>query len=178
MHRVEVRSSHETPRLERVSTAPDEKPNYKKYMPGGETPMPPEARRRILIIAVVAFLIGILIIPSLFSSKSVKTISYSTLIHDARGGDVISAAINNNNGVISGQLTNGTNYTSNGPIPAIADEVNTLRTNNVNVTFAEFLPYLIWILIFGRFHLLRESSSARSDERHDVGGTLSRQAVQ
>ena len=38
--------------------------------------------------------------------------------------------------MITGQSTNGTNYTSNGPVPPITDEVNALRTNNVNVTFA------------------------------------------
>ncbi|HEY1223012.1 MAG TPA: ATP-dependent zinc metalloprotease FtsH [Acidimicrobiales bacterium] len=143
-----------------MSTPPNERQGYKKYVPSGDQPMAPEARRRIITIALVAFILGILIIPSLFSSKSVKTLSYSTLIHDARHGDVVSAAINNNNGVITGQLSNGTNYSSNGPIPALTDEVNTLRTNNVNVTFAnsssflsEFLPYLIWILLFGAFFI-------------------------
>ena len=138
--------------------------------------MAPEARRRIITIALVAFILGILIIPSLFSNKTVKTVSYSTLIHDARHGGVISAAINNNNGVITGQLTNGTNYTSNGPIPALTDEVNTLRTNSVNVTFANsssfllstFLPYLIWILIFVGFFVF-----ASRQARGQMNGMMS-----
>ena len=120
--------------------------------------MAPDARRRLITIVIVAFVLGLLFIPSLFQNKSVKAISYSTLLRDARNQGVVSAAINNNNGVITGQLTNGTNYTSNGPVPAIADEVNALRVNNVNVTFANptsfastFLPYLIWILIFAGF---------------------------
>ena len=46
--------------------------------------MAPQARRRILLIAILAFILGILIIPSLFSNKNVKTITYSTLIKDAR----------------------------------------------------------------------------------------------
>jgi hypothetical protein len=37
--------------------------------------MAPDARRRIITIALVAFILGILIIPSLFSNKSVKTLS-------------------------------------------------------------------------------------------------------
>ncbi len=117
--------------------------------------MPPDARRRLITIAVVAFFVGIFFIPSLFQTKSVKTISYSELIHFSKNQQVVSAAINNASGVITGQLTNGTNYTSNGPFPAQTDEVNTLRSNNVTVTFANpssfastFLPYLIWILIF------------------------------
>lgn len=120
--------------------------------------MAPESRRRFVTIAIVAFVLGILFIPSLFQSKSVTNISYSKLIHDARNQLVVSASINNSNGVITGQLTDGTNFTTNGPAPALSNEVDTLRTNNVNVTFANpsgfastFLPYLIWILIFAGF---------------------------
>src|SRR5487761_2107520 len=127
-------------------------------MPGGDKPMAPESRRRFITIAIVAFVLGILVIPSLFSSKTVKTISYSTLIHDARAQHVLSASINNASGVITGQLTDGTNYTANGPAPALTDEVNTLKGANVNVTFANpsgfastFPPYLIWILTVGGF---------------------------
>ncbi len=120
--------------------------------------MTPQGRRRLITIAIVAFVLGILIIPSLFSTKNVKTISYSTLLHDAASQSVVSASINNSNGVVTGQLTNGTNYSANGPVPALSGEVNTLRSDNVSVTFAnpsslasELLPYLIWILIFGAF---------------------------
>jgi len=120
--------------------------------------MAPQVRRRMITIAIIAFILGILVINSLFSHSNVKTVTYSSLIRDARSQKVISASINNSNGVITGQLSNGTNYTSNGPVPALAEEVNTLRTENVIVTFvnpsslaAELLPYLIWILIFAAF---------------------------
>jgi len=120
--------------------------------------MAPQVRRRIVTIAIVAFILGILVIPSIFNSKSVKTITYSTLIHDAHQQKVVSASINNSSGVITGQLINGTNYTTNGPIPALTTEVNGLRTNNVEVTFANsstlfalLLPYLIFALIFAGF---------------------------
>jgi cell division protease FtsH len=141
-----------------VAEAPNEQNGIKKFLPGGERPMAPQARRRIIMIAVIAFILGVLVIPSLFSNKNIKTITYSSLIRDARNQGVISASINNSNGVITGQLSNGTNYTSNGPTPALSAEVSALRTNNVNVTFANpsslaatLLPYLIWILIFGAF---------------------------
>ena len=137
--------------------------------------MAPESRRRLVTIAIVAFVLGILIIPSLFHSKTVKTISYSTLLRDARSQTLISASINNSNGVITGQLTNGTNYTANGPAPAISSDINLLRTNNVNVTFANpssfastFLPYLIWILIFGAFMMF-----ASRQARGQMNGMMS-----
>jgi cell division protease FtsH len=141
-----------------VSALPPEKPGMKKFLPGANRPMAPETRRRFITIAIVAFFLGIFFIPSLFQTKTVKTIAYSQLIHDARSQQVVSADINNANGVITGQLTNGTNYTTNGPIPALQNDVNTLRTNNVTVTFANpssfasmLLPYVIWILIFVGF---------------------------
>ncbi len=120
--------------------------------------MAPESRRRIITIAIIAFVVGILFIPSLFQSKTVRTISYSSLMSDVHNQKVVSATVDNANGVISGQLANGTNYTANGPAPAISSEIDTLRSNNVNVTFSNpssfastFLPYLIWILIFALF---------------------------
>ena len=88
-------------------------------MPGGKKPVTPESRRRFITIALVIFILGILIIPSFFSNKHIKTINYSALIREARHAGVISANINNTNGVITGQLTNGTNYTTNGPIPVL-----------------------------------------------------------
>jgi cell division protease FtsH len=129
--------------------------------------MAPQARRRIVTIAIVAFVLGILIIPSLFSNKNVKTITYSALLRDASQQKVVSASINNSNGVVTGQLSNGTNYISNGPAPALTTEVTALQDHNVSVLFANpsslastFLPYLIWILIFAAF-MIYASRQAR-----------------
>src|SRR5579863_6025519 len=128
-------------------------------MPGGEKPMAPDARRRLLTIGAIVFVIGIFIIPSLFSHKDVKTISYSTLLRDAAHQKVDTAVINSTSGVITGQLTSGVNYTSNGPTPIINSDITKLRTtDNVAVTFANpssllgtLLPYLIFVLIFVAF---------------------------
>ena len=152
-------------------------------MPGGDKPMAPEARRRLITIAIVAFVLGLLIIPSLFSNKTVKTISYSALIHDARHSGVISASINTSSGVVTGQLSNGTNYTANGPAPALTDEVTTFQTNNVVVTFANpssflstFLPYLIWILIFvGFFVFANRQAKGQMNGMMSVGRSKAKQ---
>jgi cell division protease FtsH len=145
--------------------------------------MAPESRRRLITIAIVAFVLGILIIPSLFSNKTVKTISYSALIHDARHSQVISASINTSSGVITGQLSNGTNYTANGPAPILTDEVSTFQTNNVVVTFANpssfastFLPYLIWILIFvGFFVFANRQAKGQMNGMMSVGRSKAKQ---
>ncbi|MHB1087941.1 MAG: ATP-dependent zinc metalloprotease FtsH [Acidimicrobiales bacterium] len=158
-----------------MSTPPNEKSGFKKYLPGGEKPMAPESRRRLITIAIIAFVLGILVIPSLFPSKTVKTLSYSSLIQEVRSQHVLSASINNSSGVITGQLTDGSNYSSNGPLPVVNDEVNSLKTNNVTVTFANpssfastFLPYLIWILIFVGFFMF-----ANRQARGQMNGMMS-----
>jgi cell division protease FtsH len=154
---------------------PNNRPGLKKVLPGSDSPMAPEKRRRLLTIAIVAFILGILFIPSLFHSKAVKTLSYSALLKDAKAGRIVSATINNGTGVITGQLSNGVNYSTNGPAPALTDEVNALKTNNDRVTFANpssfastFLPYLIWILIFVGFMVF-----ANRQARGQMNGMMS-----
>jgi cell division protease FtsH len=141
-----------------VAEAQNDQNGFKKFLPGGEKPMAPQARRRMITIVVIAFIIGILVINALFEHQNVKTLSYSKFLNEARANSVNSAAINNSNGVITGTLDNGTNYTVNGPVPALSAEVTTLKSDNVQVTFAnpsslaaELFPYLIWILLIGGF---------------------------
>src|SRR5580658_6333232 len=128
-------------------------------MPGGDKPMAPDARRRVFTIAAIIFVVGIFIIPSLFTHKDVKTISYSSLLRDAKHQKVDTAVINTTSGVITGQLTSGVNYTSQGPSPVIGNDITALRTtDNVAVTFSSpssllgaLLPYLVFILLFVAF---------------------------
>jgi hypothetical protein len=79
-----------------VSSLPPEKNGLKKYLPGGngDKPMAPESRRRILTISIVAFILGIVVIPSLFNSKSTTTLSYSKLLADAHLQQVNTAMVN------------------------------------------------------------------------------------
>ncbi|MHB8379903.1 MAG: ATP-dependent zinc metalloprotease FtsH [Acidimicrobiales bacterium] len=144
-----------------MADAPNDPSNsngLKKFLPGGEKPMAPQVRRRVVTIAIIAFVLGVLVIPNLFTNKQIKIVAYSALIQDAKSHKVLSAVISTSTGVITGQLSNGANYSSNGPVPALSNEVSTLSANNVMVTFATpsslaslLLPYLIWILIFGAF---------------------------
>ncbi len=144
--------------------------------------MVPQMRRRVITIAIIAFILGLLIINSLFSHTNVKTLTYSALLREAKSQSVDSASINNSNGVITGQLTNGTNFTTNGPVPALSTEVNTLRTDNVSVTFANpsslssYLPYLIWILIFvGFFYYASRQARGQMNGMMSVGRSKAKQ---
>jgi cell division protease FtsH len=162
---------------------PPEQNNWRKYVPGGPNPMPPDARRRLLTFAAIFFILGIILIPSLFSSKTVKSVNYSNLLTYAKEQKVVSASINNNSGVLTGQLSDGTNYTTNGPVPVLSDEVTLLRTDNVSVTFANpsslassLLPYLIWILIFGGFMIfLSRQAKGQMNGMMSVGRSKAKQ---
>ncbi len=127
-------------------------------MPGASGPLTPPVRRRLITAAIVALIVGFVVVNSLFSTKPARVLTYSQLLHDAASNQINTAVINNSNGVVTGQLANGAAYTVNGPYPALQAEIDTLRTSNVAVTFANpsslastFLPYLIWILIFVAF---------------------------
>jgi len=160
-----------------------EQNNWRKYVPGGPNPMPPDARRRVMTIVIVLFIVGILVIPSLFSSKTVKTIPYSTLLTDAHANKVVSASINNNSGVLTGQLSDGTNYTTNGPVPVLSDEVTTLRNDTVAVNFVNpssvlslLLPYLILGLLFALFmFFLSRQARSQMNGMMSVGRSKAKQ---
>jgi len=145
--------------------------------------MAPDSRRRLLTIAIIAFFVGILFIPSFFRGGAVKTLSYSALIHDARIHQVASAAINNGTGIITGQLKDGLKYSTNGPAPALTDEVNALRSGNVKVTFANpsslvaaLLPYLIWILLIVAFFVfVNRQAKGQMNSMMSVGRSRAKQ---
>jgi len=142
-----------------VSNAPEQPNNYKKYLPGGEQPMAPDARRRVLMTLGVVLLIGLVLAATVLKPTHVKTISYSALLKDAAHHQVSNAVINTGTGNISGKLTNGTKYTTNGPTTVIGGDITKLRTtDNVKVTFSSpssllglLLPYFIWILLIVAF---------------------------
>ncbi len=106
----------------------------------------------VLIVAVLA----VLIVPSLLPHSSSTSIVYSQYLGKANQHQVSTATIDNATGVITGKLTNGTFYTSQGPNPYSQTDVNTLRKDGVKVNFSEpssslfssLLPYLVFILLF------------------------------
>jgi cell division protease FtsH len=165
-----------------MTSSPNDKSGLKKFMPQGG-PGSPDGKRRIIWIAIAAFVIGALAIPYVFKNDTVKTISYSTLIADAQSQQVLTAAINNTTGVITGQLVNNVNYTTNGPLPVLTTEVAALRQNNVAVTFVNpsgvlslFLPYLLWLLmIVGLFWFMNRQARGQMNGMMSVGRSKAKQ---
>ncbi len=165
-----------------TSENPD-KTGLKKFLPTKGGAPTPGARRRILWILIAAFVVGALIIPSIFNNKKVEVISYSTLVQKVANQQVLSAAINNSTGLITGQLTDTTNYQTTGPLPVLSTEVDSLRQAGVQVTFQNpsglvtmLLPYLIWILLFvGLFWFMNRQAKGQMNGMMSVGRSKAKQ---
>src|SRR5665213_3405129 len=121
--------------------------------------MAPDARRRVLMSLGIVLLIGLVLATTVLKPAHVKTISYSALLKDAAHHKVTNAVINTGTGNISGKLSDGTKYSTNGPTTVIGGDITKLRTtDNVKVTFSSpssllglLLPYFIWILLIVAF---------------------------
>ncbi len=112
-------------------------------------------RNRLVIYAVIVLaILAVFVVPSLFSKTSAAPISYNNFISDIQGKQIKSASVDNATGVITGQMTDGTNYTVNGPVPPTDSEVSALKPLGDNAKFVTpssntLLTFLLtWILPF------------------------------
>ncbi len=113
----------------------------------------------LLILAVIA----VLIIPPLLSKKAVTTIGYQKFMKTELPQHLVKTVnLNNETGVITGQLKTGVDYSVNGPNPAIESEINVLTNDVAQGNFKattpsqslleEWLPTIIlFLLIIGVF---------------------------
>ncbi|MEA2345839.1 MAG: cell division protease FtsH, partial [Thermoanaerobaculia bacterium] len=76
-----------------------------------------------------------LLIPTLFSSDSGKSIPYSEVIAKSTSDQVKSIDWNNTDGAISGELKDGTKFTSNGPLSPSDDDRKLFNDHGVQVDF-------------------------------------------
>jgi cell division protease FtsH len=108
----------------------------------------------VLIVAVLA----VLIVPSLLTHSSAKSLTYSKYLSEVNARKVATATVDNDSGVISGKLKDGTVYTVSGPNPVIPANVKEMQNDGVSVTFTtpsdllgDLLPY---VLLFGGMLLI------------------------
>ncbi len=108
----------------------------------------------LLAVAVVA----VLIIPPLVSHPAVKKIQYKSFMQQyVEKGLVKSATIDNNTGVITGQLKlNNQSYSVPGPDPSLENDVNIMRKDISTVNFntpqesalGQWLPTILILVVF------------------------------
>src|SRR5271165_5285042 len=97
--------------------SPDEGPR-----PGldgsGTKPPAPDPRRRWLLIGLALVVVAIFAITAGLHSTKSQTLTYSEFLTQASHQQIKTAIVNNSDGTITGQLTSGASYTTNGPVPA------------------------------------------------------------
>ncbi|MCD9623332.1 ATP-dependent zinc metalloprotease FtsH [Rhabdothermincola salaria] len=99
-----------------------------------------------VLFAVIA---GALFLPGLLSSQSSEQISYRQFLDDLRNDRVAEATFQNTDGGISGELEDGTSFSSNGPLEPTDADQSLMTEKGVEFTtptasiWASLLPLLI-----------------------------------
>jgi cell division protease FtsH len=121
-------------------------------------------------------LAAVLLLPSVMSRDSSKSISYSDLRDKVAADQVEKITWSNNGGNITGTLKDGTKFSSNGPNDPPEEDLALFREHDVNVQFSNpqpsifeaLLPLLIPVALFiGIFWLLQRRAQSQ------MGGIMS-----
>ncbi len=131
-------------------------------------------RWTIWLLAVA--LVGLFLVPTLWSSDKRTEIAYSDLRAKVAADDVQEITWSNNGGSITGTLDDGTEFSSNGPNEPPEEDLALFREHDVDVKFSNpqpsifeaLLPLLIPIALFiGIFWLLQRRAQSQ------MGGIMS-----
>ncbi len=131
---------------------------------------------RWAIWVLAGALVSLFLLPTLFSSDDRTEIAYSDLRGKVAEDQVESITWSNDGGSITGKLTDGTEFSSNGPNEPPEDDLALFREHDVEVEFsnpqpsifAVLLPLLIPVaLIIGIFWLLQRRAQSQ------MGGIMS-----
>jgi cell division protease FtsH len=131
-------------------------------------------RWTIWLLAVA--LVGLFLVPTLWSSDNRTDIAYSDLRAKVAADDVREITWSNNGGSITGTLDDGTEFSSNGPNEPPEEDLALFREHDVDVKFSNpqpsifeaLLPLLIPIALFiGIFWLLQRRAQSQ------MGGIMS-----
>src|SRR5487761_801819 len=133
----------------------------------------------LLIVAVFA----VVIIPPLLSKPSVQQINYPAYLKKVEAKQVNSATIDNTTGIITGSLKNGQKYSVNGPDPAFAGDVTTMKADIPSVKFttpqasawSQWIPtILVIVLFFGIFFWISRRAQGQMSGIMSIGRSRAR----
>ena len=107
------------------------------------------------MIALFVLVVGVLVLPSLFSGKPRSELTYNQLIRRAGEGQVAEAVVNNDTGRITGEMKDGTRFEVKGPVPlpdpveaVLRDKVDKLEFENTEPSIiGSLLPFLFPVLV-------------------------------
>ena len=156
-------------------------------MPGGgnsPTPSGGDQSWRWIWTVLIIGVLAVLIVPSLLPHSSSESLTYSHYLNEVKARDVSSATINNSSGVITGTLSNGKSYTTQGPNPYSQTDVNTLRHDGVKVNFLEptssllgelAYPLILILIVVGMFWFVSRQARGQMSGIMSIGRSRARQ---
>lgn len=115
----------------------------------GQRPRPPaEQGWRWVVIGLVIVVALFMLYTSLSTKANYQQLSYNKFLNEVASKQVSTAIIDNSTGHISGQLTNGTSYLVDGPLPEVPADLTTIRKAGVEVTFSNSSSSLLSTLLY------------------------------
>ncbi len=118
--------------------------------PGAGSSGPDQSWRWLIALGAVVILV--LLVTSAMHGSTAKPIRYSEFVNDVNHNLVASVNYNNTNAGISGELRNGTNFSTTGPGQGMPTSiVNTLHADNAELTFSSpstgiLQSLIVWVL--------------------------------
>ncbi|MHB8440346.1 MAG: ATP-dependent zinc metalloprotease FtsH [Acidimicrobiales bacterium] len=138
---------------------PDRRPGRAPGGPGGTPgagrPSGDQSWRWLFIVLILA-VVAVVIVPPLLSKPSIEQIQYPAFLKKVEAHQVQTVTIDNSTGIITGQLKSGGKYSVNGPDPAFAQDVSTMKADVPSVKFVtpqtsalgQWLPTILILLVF------------------------------
>jgi cell division protease FtsH len=138
----------------------------------------------ILSLVLVAFIV-ILVVPPLLQGKTTTKIPIQSYESDLAAGKVQSASVDNATGIITGKLTDGTQYTVDGPSPQPPNLYSDLKqdvhpnqlafTTPTTSAWENYLPtIIIFIILIGGMILLMRRAQGQMTGIMSIGRSRAR----
>jgi cell division protease FtsH len=114
---------------------------------------------RWMIWVLLGVIVAALLLPTVLSSSSGNEIGYGEFVNHLKANEVKDAEFNNANGQISGELNDGTKFTTTGPVTLSDDDINLFTEKGVDFTtptssiWETLLPLLIPVVLIIAFFL-------------------------
>ena len=108
----------------------------------------------IIYLVIMVAVLAVIVAPSLLHKTTTNSLTYSQFQNDIASKTVKTATVDQTTGVITGTLSNGSNYTVNGPNPITDSELTALKPLGSNYHLVTpssnaLLDFLLtWILPF------------------------------
>src|ERR671918_1233033 len=135
-----------------------------------------ESLPRWSIWVLAGVILAVLVLPSFMNRTDRREIDYSDLLTRVEQGQIEELDWNNNDGSITGQLDDGTEFESNGPLEPSEDDRALFREHDVKLEFTSpqgswieaILPLLLPLVLFlGIFWLIQRRAQSQ------MGGIMS-----